>query len=203
MRAAKPDRPPEYSKRHHSSDGASRRRFTADRRVLSCRRRCREPAVGLVGRRGTAGTDARWISSINRPSASWRFRSWVRWRWAVITRTPSRVSRLPASRSSRARTAAGNDGEWRTSKRSRTAVATLLTFCPPGPDDRTKSSSNSPKPIEISSVIRIRVFGRSGFSSGIVSWTQEAMTILSDPQAGVGAVASIFCKSDVASITLR
>ena len=37
----------------------------------------------------------------------------------------------------------GSDGEPATSKRSSTAVATLLTFCPPGPDARTKRSTSS------------------------------------------------------------
>ncbi len=33
--------------------------------------------------------------------------------------------------------------EWRTSKRSSSAVETLLTFWPPGPDARMKRSSRS------------------------------------------------------------
>ena len=36
------------------------------------------------------------------------------------------------------RTSSGSDGEPRTSKRSCTAVESLLTFCPPGPDERMK-----------------------------------------------------------------
>ena len=35
----------------------------------------------------------------------------VRWRWAVMISTPSRVSRWPASRSSRARTSWVSEGE--------------------------------------------------------------------------------------------
>ena len=58
----------------------------------------------------------------------------------MMTITPSLVSRLPASRISRTATSLGSDGECRTSKRSCTAVDTLLTFCPPGPDERTKLS---------------------------------------------------------------
>jgi hypothetical protein len=46
-------------------------------------------------------------------------------------------------RISRSRTSSGSDREERTSNRSRTDVATLLTFCPPGPDDRTNRSSIS------------------------------------------------------------
>ena len=56
----------------------------------------------------------------------------------MMTMTPSLVSRLPASRISRTATSLGSDGEWRTSKRSCTADDTLLTFCPPGPEERTK-----------------------------------------------------------------
>src|SRR5271169_4059267 len=73
----------------------------------------------------------------------------------MMTRTPSRVSRVPASRSSRVRTFSGNDGDCRTSKRSWTAVASLLTFCPPGPEARTKLSSISRSSMPIWSVTRI------------------------------------------------
>ena len=48
----------------------------------------------------------------------------------------------------------GSD-ELRTSKRSCTAVASLLTFCPPGPDARMKRSSISRSPMLMRSLIRI------------------------------------------------
>src|SRR5208282_719606 len=48
-----------------------------------------------------------------------------------------------ASLISRAATSSGRLGERRASKRSSTALATLLTFCPPGPDERTKFSTIS------------------------------------------------------------
>jgi len=70
----------------------------------------------------------------------------------VRARAPSRVSREPASRCNRALTSFGSDGECRTSKRSCTAVESLLTFCPPGPDERTKLSSISRSSIEMSAV---------------------------------------------------
>jgi hypothetical protein len=73
----------------------------------------------------------------------------------VITNTPSRVSRLPASRISRSATSLGRDGERRTSKRSCTAVSTLLTFCPPGPEARMKLSSSSASSMLMRSLIRI------------------------------------------------
>src|SRR5215470_16471342 len=71
-----------------------------------------------------------------------------------MTSTPSRVSRRPASRSSRARTSWESDGEWRTSKRNCTAVASLLTFCPPGPDERMKLSDISLSSIAMWSLMR-------------------------------------------------
>src|SRR5690348_3173653 len=127
----------------YSSGSTRRSRLVTPRRSLLSRRRRFSAADGLVGRRGTGGTAARRISSTSRDSASSRLRPWVRWRCAVMTRTPSRVSRRPASRSSRARTASGSDGERRTSKRSWTAVATLLTFWPPAPDAWMKLSAIS------------------------------------------------------------
>ena len=88
-------------------------------------------------------------------SASARLRSWVRWRCAMMTITPSLVSRLPASRISRIATSFGSDGERRTSKRSCTAVESLLTFCPPGPEARMKLSSISRSSMAMVSVTRI------------------------------------------------
>src|SRR4051812_14092622 len=72
-----------------------------------------------------------------------------------MTSTPSLVIRLPASRSRRARTSSRNDGEWRTSKRSCTAVLSLLTFCPPGPEARMNRSCSSCSSMLIVSVMRI------------------------------------------------
>src|SRR5450432_1664560 len=69
-----------------------------------------------------------------------------------MTMMPSLVRRLPASRISRIATSLGSDGEARTSKRNCTADDTLLTFCPPGPDERTKFSMSSVSSIEMASV---------------------------------------------------
>src|SRR5690242_21889150 len=52
--------------------------------------------------------------------------------------TPSCVARLPANARRRCRTSAGSERDWPASKRSWTAVETLLTFWPPGPEARTK-----------------------------------------------------------------
>ncbi len=87
-----------------SSFGAGRRCcFRAARRDLAARRRRLAAAVGLVGRRGIGGAAARRIRAIRRSSASWRLRSWVRKRRAVMTRTPSWVRRRPARRAARSR----------------------------------------------------------------------------------------------------
>ena len=139
-----------------SNDGLARRScFNPARCFLPSMRRSREARVGLVGRRGRGGIAARRMRSMRRSSASCRLRAWVRWRCAMMTRTPSRVSRAPASRSSRARTSSRSDGDPRTSKRSCTAVASLLTFWPPGPEARTKLSSISRSSTLIWAVTRI------------------------------------------------
>src|SRR5688572_21357614 len=57
-----------------------------------------------------------------------------------MSRTPSVVARRPASAIRRTFTSSGN-GDAVRSTRSSTAVATLLTFCPPGPEPRTNRSS--------------------------------------------------------------
>jgi hypothetical protein len=113
------------------------------RRFFLSIRRSRAAAGGLVARRFRGGCAACRIMSKRRASASSRLRACARWRWAVMTMMPSRVRREPAKRWSRSRTSAGNDGERRASNRSCTALATLLTFCPPGPEDRTKYSAIS------------------------------------------------------------
>src|SRR4030081_360461 len=120
------------------------------RRFLPSSRRVFEPIVGLVGRRGTGRVIAARKSSIRRSTASARLRSWVRKRCAWITITPSLVMRWPASRLSRASASAGSVSRL-VSKRSWAAVESLLTFCPPGPEARTKLISMS-----FSSIVRSR-----------------------------------------------
>src|SRR5262249_2756118 len=67
----------------------------------------------------------------------------------------SSVIRRPARRVSRSRTSSRKFGERRTSKRSCTALASLLTFWPPGPEARMKRSSSSSSSMLIVSVTRI------------------------------------------------
>ncbi len=98
--------------------GLPRSALIPDWRAFAWRRFTFDAAVGRVLRR-TRGRTAAWRTrSTSRSSASARLRSCVRKRCAVITRTPSLVSRRPASFSRRARTSSGSDGEPRTSNRS-------------------------------------------------------------------------------------
>ena len=131
-----------------------RSRFFSDRCRLDSTRRSMDPAVGRVLRRRLGGIAARRIKSARRSRASSRFCACVRCRRASITITPSAVTRLPASASSRSRTSGASAADRLASNRSCTAVATLFTFCPPGPDARTKRSSISESSITIASVTR-------------------------------------------------
>ena len=99
--------------------------------------------LGDLGWRRTGlGVAACRTMSTNRARASARLLSCSRKRWAVMISTPSRVSRPPRNRAWRA--VSVRLGEARTSKRNCTALDTLLTFWPPGPELRIKLSSSSP-----------------------------------------------------------
>src|SRR5262245_8780285 len=145
----------EHRSDYSNSGFCCRRPLSEPRRFLDCSRRSRAAALGLLALRGVGATAARRMSSTRRSSASARLRSWVRWRCAVITTTPSLVRRLPANRSTRSRTSWERLGERRASKRSCTALASLLTFCPPGPDARMKRSCSSPSAMLMFGVIWI------------------------------------------------
>ena len=97
---------------------------------------------GFVFLRGFGFTAAFRSSSTNLCIASSRFFSCVRNFLASMTSMPSFVTRFPAIDTNRFFTSSGK-GAARTSNRSWTAVATLLTFCPPGPEARTNSSCSS------------------------------------------------------------
>jgi hypothetical protein len=141
---------------HSSSDGGLlRTSLIRLRRRLASNRRTTDDLVGAVGRRFSGFSAARRTSSRSRSRASSRLRSCVLKRRASMTTTPSEVRRRPASRRSLSLTSSGSEGDRRASKRSWTAVATLLTFCPPGPDARTKVSWISLSSRAISSFTRI------------------------------------------------
>src|ERR1022692_1641182 len=110
----------------------------ADRCDFAVSRRTLEPSVGRLGRRSFGTTSARAISSSSLARASARLASCVRCTREVMINTPSCVARLPANVRRRCRTSSGSERDWPTSKRSWTAVETLLTFWPPGPEARTK-----------------------------------------------------------------
>jgi hypothetical protein len=175
----------------YSSEGGMDRliRFVSPRRRLSSKRRLFDASVGLVSRRDLGSSVAARINSISRWIASSRFRSCVRKRSALIISTPSWVIRLPARRSRRSRMSSGRDGELPTSKRSCTAVATLLTFCPPGFEARMNSSWISPSSIEMVGVTWImplacpqpwhtapeRSPAHEGYERGIISDVVEGL----------------------------
>ena len=83
------------------------------------------------------------MAAASRARASRRLASRVRKRRAVMIKAPPAVTRAPRLLSNRSRTSGGRAGEPATSKRSCTAVATLFTFCPPGPRLRMKRSASS------------------------------------------------------------
>ena len=91
--------------------------------------------VGLVFLRGLGFIRAFFTNATSRRIASSRFCSCVRNCLASMSKISSSVTRFPASRIKRDLTSSFKD-EARTSNRNCAAVATLLTFCPPGPDAR-------------------------------------------------------------------
>ena len=111
----------------------------SERRFLPSRRRCLEALVGLVARRGIGRTAASWISSTSRSQRLGAVALLGAMRCArhAPARRPwsgaGRRAHQPDRRRHWAATASA-----RTSKRSCTAVESLLTFCPPGPEERTK-----------------------------------------------------------------
>lgn len=132
-----------HPRRHHSSPAEPRSCFEDDRCALSANRRRFEPLVGRLGRRILGTMAARASNSSSRARTPARFASCVRCSRAVRIKIPSCVTRFPAKTLIRRRTSSGNDGDRIKSNRSSTAVETLLTFCPPGPEARTKESAIS------------------------------------------------------------
>ena len=118
--------------------------LTALRTFFALSRRLLDPKVGLVAIRLLGLTNAFRIKLVRRWRAISRLRAWLRVSSHCITKAPSEVQRLPAKRLSLTFTASVSDGERAASKRNSTADETLLTFCPPGPEERTNCSLNSP-----------------------------------------------------------
>src|ERR1700685_3774472 len=106
------------------------------------RRSC-EPLVGRVFLRIFGSTSAARISASRRSNAARRFCSWLRSLMDLNRMLPSSMSFEPASRRRRLRTAAGRLTFCPSRKRSCAALATLLTFWPPGPEERMNFHSSS------------------------------------------------------------
>jgi hypothetical protein len=76
------------------------------------------------------------------------------------------------------RTSSGND-RLAVSKRSCTAVATLFTFCPPGPEARTNASSSSAGSMAIVSVTRSMGRRQAGPGDSVLSDAANIRTTFS------------------------
>ena len=125
-------------------------------RRFFCSRRLRLWRGGTeVFTRGFGLASDRRIMSASLERAMVRFLAWLRVSETWITTVPSRVQRWPAMCLSRRFAASVNEGERAAAKRSSTAVATLFTFCPPGPEARTNCSEISHSPSSMSGVIHI------------------------------------------------
>lgn len=102
---------------------------------------CKTAALeGRVLWRGRGGVLARWISRTSRSIAAWRLRSWLRNWCASMISSPAAIILPPANPTRRCFTSSVREGDCITLNRSWTALATLLTFCPPGPGARMNSS---------------------------------------------------------------
>src|SRR5262249_58345129 len=112
-----------------------RPRLICDRIRLPSIRRRLLPPVGLVATRGLGGTSARATRRRSRSRHSSRLALWLRLESLVITSSPAAVTRRPARRTRRW-SAPGSSGRSARATRSSTLVLTLLTFWPPGPDER-------------------------------------------------------------------
>lgn len=130
--------------------------LTSPRLCFSSSRRRFADALGWVARRTLGGWAAKRRSRTRRATASARLRSWLRNRRASRIRIPAAEARRPASSRRRLRRGSGREGQWATSKRNCAVVATLLTFWPPGPGERTKWNSSSSRSKARVGVIWIR-----------------------------------------------
>jgi len=140
-----------YPGPHHSSGLTFLRCSLTPPRAFFVSTRLRlDASVGRVAIRRLGVTEAFRINSLSRSRAISRFRAWLRVSSHWMTIAPSFVHFRPASFFSRVFSALGRLGERSASNLSSTAVETLLTFCPPGPEARTKLSVNSQSAISIS-----------------------------------------------------
>src|SRR6266404_7133417 len=116
-------------------------------------RRSFDPLVGRVFLRILGSTSAERIMVSRRSSAARRFWSWLRSLMDLNRMLPSSMSFWPASRRRRFLTFTGREVFCGSRKRSCAALATLLTFWPPGPEERMNFHSNSSSGMTMSGVI--------------------------------------------------
>lgn len=102
--------------------------------------------------RRLGATSAALIISTNRSRANSRLRAWDRVSCTNNTIAPSAVHLRPANRRRRVFTGPVRAGDRSASNLNSTAVDTLLTFWPPGPDARTKLSVSSQSAISMVSL---------------------------------------------------
>ena len=132
-------RPPAGKRPHSSSPWPRRRSFVRPRDRLCSSRLARELRVGRVARRGGSRCSARSSKTRSRSLASARLRDRSRKREAWTTISPREFSLPESLASKRSLSSLPSTRECPGLKRSTTFVATLLTFCPPGPPARAAS----------------------------------------------------------------
>ena len=125
-----------------------------ERLDFESRRRVFEAFVGLVAMRLFGRTEALRKSSTSFCWAVARLRSCERCSCDVMISIPSRDNCLPAMVPKRCFSSSGRP-EFATSKRNSTAVDTLFTFCPPGPEARMNVSEMSRSSMLMEFEIRI------------------------------------------------
>jgi len=111
--------------------------------LLAFSRRSLEARLGRVFFRFLGATAASASSSRSFSRQSSTLRDWSRYRWLLITSSPSVVIRRRFFCMNRWRTASGRLGESATGQRSVALVFTLFTFWPPGPPLRANVKLNS------------------------------------------------------------
>ena len=94
----------------------------------------------------------------------------------------------------RSRTAGGNEAERGMSKRNCTAVATLLTFCPPGPEERMKESSISfsSSSMPCDTLITGRVYGAQPRRTTTPDYSADYSAALQQSVRGFGKLMPAF-----------
>ncbi len=101
---------------------------------------------------GTTAATATKLRNLSRQSSI--FFPWSLYRWLDRTSSPRSLIRRAHPANRRARTSSGIEGLAAADHRSTAFDATLLTFCPPGPELRTKENRISRRGIESCALMR-------------------------------------------------